>query len=615
MKKVTKIVTLVAAALCCFGMSACRSNNAGAMGRANADIQAYHTITYTVPNGHDIDVSAPKVAKAGDTVRIALDYYHRDFAVDSIRVGDEYAAMESDKSFYFIMPDNDVNFVVNSRALGDDQNVAYQIVNSNADLGVYLDGCPTEALPGEFVTFTVSMAYDSPFRFSGLVDGFKITDGQSTGYFKVNNAYGIYYFEMPESDVRIDALLEGKGYFLTFDKPQYVYSVKYTDQVSQASFERGAEADDNGAYFIPFGAKVEVEFMGSYKDLISGVKLNEQEVTFENKTVVSFVMPGKDIQLEVGTRPWYRPIVPDTGAVDEAIGNTNGGLTAHYNFAYKRAATSNGTYEDFDPAEALYGDYVRIYATPKEGYEDRKISKLYVFYEDKDGNMASDGYMNQMSISEGKDDNGAYYQFSVGTAQYKIIPYVYTEAIMQFMNYEFVGSYKVYNIYSETYSTVSPYTTATIDDFGILKQGSTTVQLSKNGEASKATGDGSVIAGTAGGLAFYGGGFFIRSYYANDGANNTYDCYLGYKTTESVKFKYRLVRTAFGAVEVTLNDEVIARCFYTLSSDKKITAFYGNNVTFEFETGTTVAASNAKYVVKANGVTLGTVNGATFTAA
>ena len=50
-----------------------------------------------------------------------------------------------------------------------------------------------------------------------------------------------------------------------------------------------------------------------------GVKLGDQEVTFENTKKVKFVMPGKDLEMEVVNSPFYRPIAPDTEGVIDAL--------------------------------------------------------------------------------------------------------------------------------------------------------------------------------------------------------------------------------------------------------------------------------------------------------
>ena len=616
MKKVTKIVTLAAAAMCAFAVVGGSFAVASANQKAYAAANATYNITYKADSA--ITVKGPEVAKVGSKVTVELTYNHRLYEVLSVRVGDDYAAMNNDngKSCYFVMPDGDVNVVVNSRYLGVDED-AYEITNYNGDKGLYLDGCPGTAKAGDFVVFSLSMAADSPYRFGGTLEIYTNDANQDDVDFVTDGFY--YGFEMPAAPVLIFTTVEAKSYFLNFDQPELVNAVTYKDKVSMVSTERQVYDNDGDGYFIPYGAEVKVEFRNSLVKLVKGVKLNDQQVTFENATIVSFTMPGKDLELEVLDDPFYRPIVVDYDGVIDALFDVDDGFTNHFNFAFRRSDKSNGDYVEFDPATAMYGDYVRVYPSNKEGFEDRKLTNLKVYYLGSDGKPYSGNYMNTTSLSSGTDANGAYYQFSVSSSHYGYLVYVYDEAVMQFMGYEFVGDYKGYNVYSATAATATASVTAKIDETGYIYHSTSAQAMIIKNENTAKTGPGNCYVGdsaTATGLGFYGNGWFVRSWSRNTGAQNTYDLYVYYKGT-AVSFNYSLNRSNCCSIEAVVGGEVVGRLFYTLKSGSGIQAIYTNPV-FEFANGTSVVSST-QFDVKVDGVKIGTVNGkgssATFTAA
>ena len=194
MKKVTKVVTLAATALCAFGVVGAISATLAKAPKAEAAAVQMYTIKVVCDS--KITYECNKViAKEGDRVDLTLSYNHRNYAVDSVSIGnDEYAAMIDDKTFYFAMPAKDVTVVVNSRALNEDTGLV-DIINDNEEEGLFLNGCPAMAMPGDCVSFTVTMAADSPYRFTGYVE---IYDGEEELIdFDENN--GVFTFIVPET--------------------------------------------------------------------------------------------------------------------------------------------------------------------------------------------------------------------------------------------------------------------------------------------------------------------------------------------------------------------------------------------------------------------------------
>ena len=242
MKKVTKIVTLAAAAMCAFAVVGGSFAVASANQKAYAAVNATYNITYKADSA--ITVKGPEVAKVGSKVTVELTYNHRLYEVVSVRVGNEYAAANNDngKSFYFVMPEEDVDVVVNSRYLGAEEDV-FDIRNYNGDKGLYLDGCPGNAKAGDIVIFSISMAADAPYRFGNVVELYTDDANQDDVDFVTDGYY--YMFEMPAAPVLVFTLVEAKSYFLNFDQPDLINSVTYVDNVG---FAGGSEDNDYMAF-------------------------------------------------------------------------------------------------------------------------------------------------------------------------------------------------------------------------------------------------------------------------------------------------------------------------------------------------------------------------------
>ena len=612
MKKVTKIVTLAAAAMCAFAVVGGSFAVAGAANRAYAAANATHTIAYRADSA--ITVKGPEVAKSGSKVEIELTYNHRLYEVLSVRVGDDFAAQNNDngKTFYFVMPNDDVEVVVNSRYLGEDESI-HAISNGNAARGIYLNGCPANARANDLISFTVAVAADAPYRFAGSVSVYTDDDDERSISCNFDGEY--YNFVMPDAPVVIGALVEAKSYFLNFNEPTLVNSVKFKDSLSYVDAERQVYDNDGDGYFIPYDADVTVTFRDTNLVLVDGVKLGDQELTFDNNLVIKFKMPGKDLDLEILTEVFYRPIVVDTfGYIDELLEVEND-YTSHFDFAFRRSSTSSGTYEEYDPAETIYGNYVRMYVSPKAGYEDRKATTVYVFYLDQNGlPYNSSGSFYTASTTKGTDANGDYYQWNVSSSHYGYIAYVYKESIAEFMGYPFVGDYKYYNVYSTGGRTVSVTSTGSLDDAGSIYSGSSlSAYYYRNGNATSKTGPGTVLVGDSNattGFGFYGEGWFIRSYTRNQGAQNSYDLYVYYKTTSTLQYRYALNRSSFCCIEAVIGGEVVSRVLYTLKSNSGIQNIW-YNVELDFKDSGTNVTNSKSYDVKVGGTVIGSVSGTT----
>ena len=596
MKKVTKIVTLAAATMCAFAVVGGSFAIKASADKARAAARAWHNVKYVADS--KITVNGPEMARAGDKVSFSLSYRHDKYEVTGVRIGNDRPAELDDNmsEFYFVMPDEEAEVVIESKALGGAESLAYEIVNPNSENGLYLNGAPFTAEAGDIIEFYVGMAPDSPLRFTGTCDLFAMVpkaDGSGYNYNHMDflaSAGNYYAFEMPAYDVYVQTGVEGKSYFLTFDDMTFVSKVTYKDKINTVVGKQTAVFNDPEGYFIPFGSEVEVEFRNTYVKQVVGVKLNENQVDFDGTQKIKFTMPGKDVALEILTDIFYRPVTFDDGSLYPA--------SANYTARLFVADSSNGEYTEFDGTTAMYDQYVRAYIAPND--ENRVATAYEVrFYTGNTSNTAT--------ITKGNDATGEYVQFMIGTGDRYVVA-VKTEKVKSFAeNHAIIGSYKGANIYNTNATTVNCNTSATVDSWGSY---TSAVSFVADGENSPATGDGRVLLnGDPTKYAYYGNGFLINSWTATTGANNTYDLYVYYKAS-SVKMAYKLNRSYFGAVEAIVDNVVVARCFYTLASGSGIRQFYATGVEFEFTNdATTVGVSTSAFNVKVNGTVIGSVSG------
>lgn len=612
MKKVTKVVTLAATALCAFGVVGAISATLAKAPKAEAAAVQMYTIKVVCDS--KITYECNKViAKEGDRVDLALTYNHRNYAVDSVSIGnDEYAAMIDDKTFYFAMPAKDVTVVVNSRALNEDTGLV-DIINDNEEEGLFLNGCPAMAMPGDCVSFTVTMAADSPYRFTGYVE---IYDGEEELIdFDENN--GVFTFIVPETGAEVYCMTEERSYFLSFDKPELVNSVTYEYEGSFISGKYEAEADEEGRAYIPYTSQVTVEFADSYLEIVDGVEFKEQKVEFDGTKKVTFEMPAKDIELKVVTEKFYRPISLAGNIFAEDYGINS--LDNHYDWAFMRSATSSGEYEAFDPSLAVYGDYVRAYYTPKAEYADKTIYGVTGLAVNANGDLYG------VSLTKGSDTNGNYLQFSVSASYVAYFISVDSELTPFAEGHEAVGTYSAINIYqSGAKSNATMSTKIYVNQEGTIKtRASKTYAVVPNAQ-TVSSGDGMFeyqYNSQYRAKVFYGNGILITGYDDGYGADEYQDWEVGYKAPSGKTPRiYSLhIGKSFSAFQVTVDSVVVANAFIVGNGNTGnaygLVNFYATGVEFEFTTGTNVGSTSAKYNVKVNGTVIGSVNGTTYTPA
>lgn len=618
MKKVTKVVTLAAAAMCAFGL-------VGVAGAAIAkDFKApkaaeveYYQIKVLADSKVTVDVKA--LAKEGEKIEVALTYNRRSLAVDSILVGEnEYAVKLDDNHYYFAMPASDTVIKVNSRSVRGDESIL-AIDNGSAEEGMFFDGCPATARAGDLISFTVSMAADSPFRF---VNEIEIEDASevSVSHSELN---GVYSFVMPDSAVTIYGRTEARLFEMTFDNNELVSKVTFTDNYSYfTQQDKVTYAGEDGIYYIPYGADVTVTLTDTYVYLVDGIKLGDQEVMFDGTKVISFEMPGKNIAFEVKYSTFYRPVGVFDPSLFEAVTCND-----HYTWEFRRSKTANNDdYEIFNPEEAVYGDYVRAYYTIKEEYSNKAPYSLQVF------GVTNEGKVYIVTPTKSSDAFGNYIQFSI-TSSY-IMYFVNVESeLTNLTGYEFVGTFKSYNVYNYSIKTKvgsgNMSNTATIAEGGTFKHPqSSTLMAIELTENTKKEGDCSfnyVYSGYSMEIP-YVNGFIIYDY---DPTYSAYeqgtDLYVGYKVasgTPSIQFIF--YPGQYLAAQVKMSGAVVANLFCTFINGTSgyisypLNEVYSTGVEFNFTAQTAVNAGSstsptAIFDVVVDGVTIGTVNKGVYT--
>ena len=182
-----------------------------------------------------------------------------------------------------------------------------------------------------------------------------------------------------------------------------------------------------------------------------------------------------------------------------------------------------------------------------------------------------------------------------------------------FAGASFVGNFYNINIYSNGVKNASAVTTnMTIDDEG---QSSKTFKIEsvnyKEGSSTEGIG---VCTSTRSGEVIFSSNVLVYAYnsgktFAAD--NLGADMYFCVKSATSAYVDSLFSKNLLGAVEFSVNDEVIARFFVDFVNDE----FYGDNVTFNVTSGDAFNSTSSTFDVVVNGVTVGTVANNAYTKA
>ena len=547
---------------------------------------ADETHSISVVKDDVVTVSAPSTAVGGARVDFSLDFDADSYAVESVSVNSEKPSKTSSSAYTysFMMPNEDVTIDVKGRSLVVD--TTYEIVNLDDDKAIVLAGIADVAKEGDAVSFSVNMGRNSPYSFTGKVEVFTLDDENAKAEpVAVTNDNGVYSFTMPAAKVGVDVEEVAKTYSIIKDTEPFTF----IDKV-EYSLDNGETWTRNYDYpfYVKFNTMIRVTLKGT--DAANPTHLNvvtafgETPIAIDENKQASFVMPNSNVRFTVTTVANYVPVT---------ITNTEN-ITGAFLVKNEDDTFSPTQETSFVPGETVYfqltiADGVNV--VPKNvavKYDTTSVTVTTV------------------------SDNDHIYSFVMVNKENVTISFE-EKVPGPFAGASFVGNFYNINIYSNGVKNASAVTTnMTIDDEG---QSSKTFKIEsvnyKEGSSTEGIG---VCSSARAGEVIFSSNVLVYAYssgktFATD--NLGADMYFCVKSATSAYVDSLFSKNLLGAVEFSVNDEVIARFFVDFVNDE----FYGDNVTFNVTSGDAFNSTSSTFDVVVNGVTVGTVTNNTYTKA
>lgn len=547
---------------------------------------ADETHSISVVKDDVVTVSAPSTAVGGARVDFSLDFDADSYAVESVSVNSEKPSKTSSSAYTysFMMPNEDVTIDVKGRSLVVD--TTYEIVNLDDDKAIVLAGIADVAKEGDVVSFSVNMGWNSPYSFTGKVEVFTLDDENAKAEpVAVTNDNGVYSFTMPAAKVGVDVEEVAKTYSIIKDTEPFTF----IDKV-EYSLDNGETWTRNYSYpfYVKFNTMIRVTLKGT--DAANPTHLNvvtafgETPIAIDESKQASFTMPSSNVRFTVTTVVNYVPVtITNTENITGAFLEKN----------------EDGTFSPAQATSFVPGETVYFQLTVADGVN--VVPK----------NVAVKYDTTSVTVTTVSDTDHIYSFVMVNKENVTIS---FEEKVPgPFAGASFVGNFYNINIYSNGVKNASAVTTnMTIDDEG---QSSKTFKIEsvnyKEGSSTEGIG---VCSSKRSGEVIFSSNVLVYAYnsgktFAAD--NLGADMYFCVKSATSAYVDSLFSKNLLGAVEFSVNDEVIARFFVDFVNDE----FYGDNVTFNVTSGDAFNSTSSTFDVVVNGVTVGTVANSAYTKA
>ena len=547
---------------------------------------ADETHSISVVKDDVVTVSAPSTAVGGARVDFSLDFDADSYAVESVSVNSEKPSKTSSSAYTysFMMPNEDVTIDVKGRSLVVD--TTYEIVNLDDDKAIVLAGIADVAKEGDVVSFSVNMGWNSPYSFTGKVEVFTLDDENAKAEpVAVINDNGVYSFTMPAAKVGVDVEEVAKTFSIIKDDEPFTYVSKV-----EYSTDNGENWTRNYDYpfYVKFNTMIRVTLKGT--DAANPTHLNvvtafgETPIAIDENKQVSFAMPSSNVRFTVTAAANYVPVtITNTENITGAFLEKN----------------EDGTFSPTQDTSFVPGETVYFQLTVADGVN--VVPK----------NVAVKYDTTSVTVTTVSDTDHIYSFVMVNKENVTIS---FEEKVPgPFAGASFVGNFYNINIYSNGVKNASAVTTnMTIDDEG---QSSKTFKIEsvnyKEGSSTEGIG---VCSSKRAGEVIFSSNVLVYAYnsgktFAAD--NLGADMYFCVKSATSAYVDSLFSKNLLGAVEFSVNDEVIARFFVDFVNDE----FYGDNVTFNVTSGDAFNSTSSTFDVVVNGVTVGTVTNNTYTKA
>lgn len=597
-----KLGTKLLFVLSVFALSACNSiRDAAGNGDVAGDIEAA-THSISVTSDEAVSVAVPTSATSGTKVDISLTYDEEIYHVSGVSVNTMTPSQTSEKSYSFVMPDEDASITVVGNYL-DPAYGKYSINNVNEDKGVVLTGADKYVAAGEVVSFKVEMNPTSVYSFTGDLT---ITANEEPVSFTLVN--GVYSFTMPANSVSITAEVEEKDFTITIANSETSYisysSIKSVETVDESEVLTSVDYNyysSTSTYilFVKAGTvlRVPVKSTNSYAssglkviDALGNVTVYDDIVTVSSSNYVYFTMPGNNVTLETVKVPNYKAI---------SVVNSE-----HLSITLKLKDGDN--YVDVVDNDHFIPD-----------------TTVYIFVSGlEDGDFGVDTI--KVTYSTSSTATLTTVDAATGIYSFKMVNYdnvtvtVTEKNLSAFKGYSFVGSnYYGNNIYSagasESFSASTSYTVY-VDGSGAMTRGTSSKYTVTS--ATTKTGDG--VATLSTGKDFcYSDNFIFGHFSLTNSLSNSFgkDYIVAVRAVDSsdtysnYKFEYIIASDkSFIAVNayrtVDADKTYVASMFFDAINKE----FYGTGLSFVLKEGTTkLGSTTASFDVVVNDTTVGTV--------
>ncbi|MGM9873482.1 MAG: hypothetical protein ACI31G_00990 [Bacilli bacterium] len=599
-----------------FALSACNStSNTIGNGKVEGVVEASNHFISTASD-EAVTVVVPSSATSGTKVDITLTYDENEYQVDGVSVNTITPSKTGEKTFSFMMPDEDVTVTVTGNYV-DPSHGKYAIINTNEDKGVVLVGAEKFVASEENVSFKVELDPSSAYSFTGNLT---ITDNldQDVPFTLVA---GVYSFVMPESSVTIVAEVEEKEFLVVVPSSETsyvsysaVYIVEEDESITKVDYGYSSSISGYKLY-VKAGSSVRVTVKDTTTDIVTGLKVVSANGNTSTYAAVSesstkytyFTMPSANVTLKPETTKNYKSI--------------NVVNTEHLTMTLKSKDGDDYVdvvdYEHFVP-----GDTVYIFVTSDD--EDISVNKITVSC----NNDASTATVTTVDSA-----NGIYSFKMVNYDDVKIT--IAEKNVAAYKNYVFANvnhfGLEVYTTGARTSLSASSSYSLFINGAGEIKKGTSTsygiISVSETSTYTKGLASiQSLSSSTASIYDFYYdenvivAGWSLTSTFANGYGKDwlvSVHSLDDSDTLSNYSFEYYLESSkTFFALNAyrKVNEETTYYCSVFFDYTNK--EVYSKGLTFELlNDTTTVVSTTANYNVVVDGVTIGTVNGSTYTKA
>lgn len=597
-----KLGTKLLFVLSVFVLSACNSiRDAAGNGDVAGDIEAA-THSISVTSDEAVSVAVPTSATSGTKVDISLTYDEEIYHVSGVSVNTMTPSQTSEKSYSFVMPDEDASITVVGNYL-DPAYGKYIINNVNEDKGVVLTGADKYVAAGEVVSFKVEMNPTSVYSFTGVLT---ITAGEDPVSFTLVN--DVYSFTMPANSVSITAEVEEKDFTITIVNSETSYisysSIKSVETVDESEVLTSVDYEyysSTSTYtlFVKAGTvlRVQIKSTNSFAssglkviDALGNVTIYDDIVTVSSSNYVYFTMPGNNVTLETVKVPNYKAI---------SVVNSE-----HLSITLKLKDGDN--YVDVVDNDHFIPDTtVYIFVSGLED-GDYGVNTIKVTY-----STSSTATLTTVDAATG------IYSFKM--VNYDNVTVTVTEKnLSAFKGYSFVGSnYYGNNIYvagANTRKVSDSSYTVYVDGSGTMTKGTSKTYTITS--ATTKTGDG--VATLSSGKDFcYSDNFVFGHYNFAYSLSNSFnkDYIVAVRSVDSSD-----TYSDYSFEYIVANDRtfIAVNAYRTVGADKTYIAsmffdatnkeFYGTGLSFVLKEGTTtIGSTTASFDVVVNDTTVGTV--------